>query len=81
MSEFNPGDIVRLKSGGPPMTVTNFDHDAVCANNAVYAVDCEWFAGDNLKRDSFLSICLIKDRHYTFGEVRVGACMQLFNKE
>jgi len=36
MNEFKPGDVVRLKSGGPPMTCeTGTDADGL--------VTCEWF--------------------------------------
>lgn len=35
MSEFKPGDVVQLKSGGPIMTVKFLDEDG--------DVYCEWF--------------------------------------
>lgn len=34
MAEFKPGDVVTLKSGGPPMTITHVER-----NDAW----CEWF--------------------------------------
>ena len=33
---FGPGDIVELKSGGPPMTVTNAEDDVI---------EATWFTG------------------------------------
>ena len=36
MADINVGDVVQLKSGGPPMTVTEIGEN----NNEVY---CEWF--------------------------------------
>ena len=41
------GTIVFLKSGGPPMTVT----DICDQQDGIIAV--EWFAGDILRRDAF----------------------------
>jgi uncharacterized protein YodC (DUF2158 family) len=37
-TEFKPGDIVRLKSGGPDMTVSSIDPHKKYLH-------CEWFAG------------------------------------
>ncbi len=45
--EWNPGDVVRLVSGGPPMTVTSLQL------SDPLIVSCEWFAGDDLRRDAF----------------------------
>jgi len=44
---FPVGTIVWLKSGGPPLTVTDFGG----RTDDVVAV--EWFAGDVLRRDAF----------------------------
>ena len=52
---FSPGDVVRLKSGGPPMTVNTL------RNGGDAIVPCEWFAGDILRRDEFDSCNLL---HY-----------------
>jgi len=44
--EFKIGDIVRLKSGGPDMTVQRFD--------VAYAYyTCQWFAGKKLESGDF----------------------------
>jgi uncharacterized protein YodC (DUF2158 family) len=44
-SEFKPGDIVQLKSGGPRMTVSLPDEG--------YGCQCQWFVGDELKTGTF----------------------------
>lgn len=46
MNNFKPGDIVRLKSGGPDMTVTeeNYEKDAWV---------CKWFGGKKLEGGQF----------------------------
>jgi uncharacterized protein YodC (DUF2158 family) len=44
------GTIVWLKSGGPPLTVTDIGRMQI-AGEAL--VDVEWFAGDVLQRDAF----------------------------
>ncbi|RQV96945.1 DUF2158 domain-containing protein [bacterium] len=53
MSEFKVGDIVRLKSGGPDMTIES--------TNSLYSgdYDCQWFAGKKLETGSFKEETLI----------------------
>ncbi len=53
MSDFNfsSGDIVVLKSGGPPMTVETVENDWV---------EVVWFINNDLKRGSFSSATLRK---------------------
>ena len=47
MSEsFKPGDTVRLKSGGPLMTIS-------WINESNKYVGCEWFEGKNIKSFEF----------------------------
>ncbi len=47
-----PGDIVRLKSGGPQMTVSYFEG---------HNVECVWFGADgDFKRASFPAAALEK---------------------
>jgi uncharacterized protein YodC (DUF2158 family) len=43
---FQRGDIVRLKSGGPQMTVREEKKGALV---------CDWFEGDKLRRESFFA--------------------------
>ena len=45
--EFKTGDIVELKSGGPKMTVQEF-------NGGFQKFVCQWFAGKKLERGTFL---------------------------
>lgn len=49
MNEFEPGDIVRLKSGGPKMTVAKLDTDY---EGDEYAY-CEWFKGATRQSGKF----------------------------
>lgn len=46
--DFKPGDIVQLKSGGPPMTVAS--HDASMGKGTVR---CQWFAGKKMESGYF----------------------------
>jgi uncharacterized protein YodC (DUF2158 family) len=51
---FKRGDVVRLKSGGPEMTVKQEAGDPV----GLTTVWCEWFAGDKLEQKPFEPECL-----------------------
>lgn len=58
--DFQPGDVVELKSGGPRMTVTSIrtDEDAKRdASDGIYAPDtgvhCQWFADTAVKGEYF----------------------------
>ena len=51
--EFKVGDVVRLKSGGPKMTVDYFDSDTERAL-------CVWFKDGERKQDHFLPETLEK---------------------
>jgi uncharacterized protein YodC (DUF2158 family) len=44
-TSFKVGDLVRLKSGGPTMTVDDTDKFG--------DIECVWFAGKKLERDRF----------------------------
>lgn len=44
--EWQPGDVVVLKSGGPPMTVEGPDEDDE-------ELECVWFHGKKTRRDVF----------------------------
>jgi len=46
--EFQPGDIVRLKSGGPTMTITKVASDKKM-------VECFWFRSRQLERSAFVA--------------------------
>lgn len=45
--KFKPGDIVMLKSGGPKMTVREYDEES----NTFF---CEWFKDGELKKEEFI---------------------------
>ncbi|PBP36172.1 DUF2158 domain-containing protein [Pseudomonas syringae] len=50
--EFETGQIVRLKSGGPDMTVRSYR-----PSNGLYT--CQWFAGKKLEQGEFKTESLI----------------------
>ena len=52
-NEFKPGDIVRLKSGGPDMTV-----ETVSNLNDPTKYFCSWFAGAKNNHKSFTEASL-----------------------
>ena len=49
MNEFNPGDVVVLKSGGPKMTVSMTGDD----NFQRPTVWCDWFEGSKKVSNTF----------------------------
>jgi len=49
--EFKKGDLVKLKSGGPTMTVSEIE------NNRIY---CQWFANNELKTEVIEAEALVK---------------------
>lgn len=53
--KFKIGDLVRLKSGGPKMTVTSEPKPELAPND----VHCKWFAGEKSMSDWFPSLSLI----------------------
>lgn len=50
MSEFKKGDVVQLTSGGPKMTIEEVGNKY---NDTDYTVDCVWFDGAEVYRDTF----------------------------
>jgi len=52
MYEFRKGDLVRLKSGGPKMTVAEIRDD--------YKVVCDYFVGNERKSEVFDPKVLVK---------------------
>jgi len=59
MYEFRKGDLVRLKSGGPKMTVAEIRED--------YKVVCDFFVGNERKSEVFDPKVLIKEGASTGG--------------
>jgi uncharacterized protein YodC (DUF2158 family) len=49
--KFKVGDIVRLKSGGPEMTVKMERHNSITHEHDGY--DCQWFGGKKLEVGRF----------------------------
>lgn len=61
---WKPGDVVQVKSGGPPMTVAGEDQ--------LGRVICEWFVGTNQKTGTFNHPVLKKYEPPTRGPIYVG---------
>ncbi len=56
--KFAVGDIVKLKSGGPKMTVSELYEDT-------NTVACRWFAGAKAERANFSKQTLVHDEEAT----------------
>lgn len=69
---FKPGDLVRLKSGGPLMTVERIGKDSNTNEDAAW---CTWFekVGNDqiVRRDSFAPVLLEKGEKPGIGTMRV----------
>ena len=54
-NKFNAGDVVVLKSGGPPMTVDKVPGDRPHATSSQILTEyrCEWFRGATAERGGF----------------------------
>lgn len=52
-NKFNHGDIVVMKSGGPPMTVDKVPGDPQSFGGPLTEYHCEWFKGATAQRGSF----------------------------
>lgn len=50
MDQFKAGDVVKLKSGGPKMTVTQVGERAMTQESTVW---CVWFVGTKKIEDTF----------------------------
>jgi uncharacterized protein YodC (DUF2158 family) len=71
--EFKPSDLVRLKSGGPLMTVEKVGQTAMTQEEAVW---CVWFekVGNKqvVQRDSFAPVLLEKSEKPSVAAFYVG---------
>lgn len=48
------GSVVRLKTGGPEMTIVdNGDGNEWCSQRSLFRWVCSWFEGDALRRETF----------------------------
>lgn len=54
--QLKPGDVVRLKSGGPSMTV-----DEIIDEWGLKYLYCSWFDQNRMNRDRFPESSLVKD--------------------
>ncbi|WP_284124395.1 YodC family protein [Parerythrobacter aestuarii] len=61
---FAAGDVVQLKSGGPPMTIASIDDEEAL---------CVWFDKQVQKRDKFATVLLTPFRR---GAIAVGRVMR-----
>jgi len=63
MSSFKGGDVVRLKSGGPLMTVVRVPSDCPSTGEtASFGVLCSWFNDSNEFCSELIEVwCLVKD--------------------
>ena len=54
-NNFNKGDVVVMKSGGPPMTVDKVPGDSLSeyAGSVYQSYRCEWFKGANAQAGTF----------------------------
>lgn len=62
MAEFKIGDTVKLKSGGPLMTI-----NAISDNE----ISCQWFLDKKLNEAKFVPEVLISDNPISFGAINV----------
>lgn len=58
-AQFKPGDVVKLKSGGPKMTVQNM---SPVIGGRGWTVRCDWFAGSKKEQGVFAPEQLV---HFT----------------
>ncbi len=65
--QFKVGDVVELKSGGPPMTVTGVNTNLV----GYTEIKCIWFFG-GMETGTFSPSVLIQSRPRKFEELKGG---------
>ena len=53
---FKPGDIFRLRSGGPAMTVWEVEPGHEGERNPIAVFGCEWFDNNILRRNRFSEV-------------------------
>lgn len=58
VNKFKKGDVVQLKSGGQKMTVESYSWNDHTKSYRDDKVDCVWFVGATLKRESFFDYLL-----------------------
>jgi uncharacterized protein YodC (DUF2158 family) len=51
---FDKGDVVRLRSGGPPMTIESFQEESISYDTSNYFATCVWYdSSGNMRRETF----------------------------
>lgn len=60
MSQFEPGDLVQLKSGGPVMTVEEIYTSGTWGTTDSPVYRCTWFRGATRNSDRFEEVALIE---------------------
>jgi uncharacterized protein YodC (DUF2158 family) len=50
---FRKGDVVRLRSGGPLMTIESFQEESIDLDTSNYFARCVWFENGDIRRDTF----------------------------
>ncbi len=66
--QFKAGDVVELKSGGPPMTVTGVNTNLV----GYTEIKCVWWCLGSLENGTFSPSVLMPSRPKTFEELKGG---------
>jgi len=59
---FKVGDIVRIKSGGPKMTVQKIVRSEG-RNNSILFCDCVWFVNDCIGHSTFNPDAIVKEEN------------------
>lgn len=57
MQKFKPGDVVKLKSGGPSMTIGGYS--AVASGESSTIVMCRWFVRNKAEHGNFDEVMLV----------------------
>jgi len=59
MNEFKPGDVVRLKSGGPWMVVSTVNHHSYVCGSVAF---CTWFDSMNNTKNEKFNIAMLEKK-------------------
>jgi len=59
MEQFQKSDVVRLKSGGPWMTITALGDYSGWTTSPLYTASCRWFEGQK-QQETALDIALLE---------------------
>ncbi len=59
MGQFQKGDVVRLKSGGPNMTIIDLENFSGYAGGPKNDASCVWFEG-NKKQEAIFDVAVLE---------------------